>query len=288
MIRKVRNTIIIVVVLVVIIAFAILQNVNEDKENTKNISGLVINKKEFNKENQLTIETFGEDEKQMREMIFTTKDKTLWNNIELGKYYFITYSEKVVKGSKKLIVEKVEKNDAFGKAYSEYMKRRKEKEMKVQKDGKSNEGNNDDKKEEKDKHIAIFPSTDKISTEGLTLLDSTDVDLNGDGKDEIIELYTTAQRDSSGEVLWDDGQKWFLIVKDKNKEYVLFDEYVQLGVLDYWIFTSKDECYMVTLQTGSAVFKLSEYSYVDQKDAFVKKDMYNPEFLNVVYGSEIK
>ena len=61
-----------------------------------------------------------------------------------------------------------------------------------------------------------------------------------------------------------------------------------MGVLDYWIFTSKDECYIATLQTGSAVFKLSEYSYVDQKDAFVKKDMYNPEFLNVVYGSGIK
>ncbi len=285
MVKKTKNTIILVITLVIIMAFAILQNVNENKGKEKIISGLVTNKENSNKENQLTIETFGKDENQIKEMIFTTKDKTLWEHIEVGEYYFISYNEEIRKNKRELIIKKAEKNKSFGKAYSDYLTKKEEKKVE---EVKVKEEEKEEKEEEKEKHIAIFSSTDKISTEGLTLLDNTEADLNGNGNEEIIELYTTAERDSSGEVLWDDGQKWFLIVKDEDREYVLFDEYVQLGVLDYWIFSSKDECHIVTLQTGSAVFKLSEYSYVDDKDAFMKKEIYNPEFLNVVYGSGIK
>lgn len=289
MVKKAKNTLVIIVVLIIIIiAFVILRTAGENKNREKLISGLVINKENVNKKNQITIETFGEKESEKKEMIFTIKDKTLWGHIEVGEYYFISYYEEMKKDKKELIINKVDNNKVFGKAYSNYLTKREEKKAEEVKLKEKDEDKEENDKEEKEKHIAIFPSTDKISTEGLTVLDSVDVDLNRDGDEETIELYTTAQRDSNGEILWDDGQKWFLIVKDEDKEYVLFDEYVQLGVLDYWVFKSKDYCYIVTLQTGSAVYKLSEYFYTDEKDAFIKKEIYNPEFLNAVYGSGIK
>lgn len=288
MARKTKGTFAIVVVLVILIAFVILRNISENRASEKLISGLVINKENSNKKNQIIIETFGEKESEKQNIIFTVKDKALWDRIEVGSYYFISYYEEVKRDKKERIIDKVEKNKVFGKAYNNYLVREEEKEVEKLQLKEKEEVKKEKNDEGKDKHIAIFPSTDKISTEGLTLLDSVNVDLNKDGKEEVIELYTTAQRDPNGEVLWDDGQKWFLIVKDEDKEYVLFDEYIQLGVLDYWIFTSEDNCYIVTLQTGSAVYKLSEYFYDNDKEAFIKKEIYNPEFLNVVYGSGIK
>ena len=88
--------------------------------------------------------------------------------------------------------------------------------------------------------------------------------------------------------MWDDGQRWFLLVRDNEKEFVLFDDYVQLGVLEFWVFTSRDEYHIVTLQTGSAKYKLSDYTYDKEKDAFIRKDIFNPEYLNIIYGSTIK
>ncbi len=278
--KKTKNTVIIVVLLIIIVAFVILRQLDENTMEEKIISGLVVNKEDSNKENQLTIETFGEKEDEIKDINFKVRDEKLWDKIEVGNYYFLIYIEEKNGG---LVVERAEKNETYKKVYKNYLaKSAEKKETEVVEEKESKED------EKKEKYIAIFPSTDKITTGDLTLLDNAKVDLNGDKREENIELYTTAQRDSSGDIMWDDGQKWFLIVRDEDKEYLLFDEYVQLGVLDYWVFNSDDKCYIVTLQTGSAVFKLSAYTYDNKKGAFIKKDIYNPEFLNLVHGSSIR
>jgi len=35
------------------------------------------------------------------------------------------------------------------------------------------------------------------------------------------------------------------------------------------------------------VFKLCDYTYGKEKGSFIKKEIFNPEFLNVIYGSFI-
>ena len=177
-------------------------------------------------------------------------------------------------------LKEIEKNDTFGAVYEDILKEEPEE---TEEPDKVEEADN----EVKEKYTAIYPSSDSLDISFLTLLDSASLDFNEDGKDEIISMYTTAPKDENGKMVWDDGQKWFLIVNNEDTEYVLFDDYVQLGTLNFWLFSSKDKHHIMTLQTGSAVLKLSDYMYDNEKGTFVKKEIFNPEFLNVIYSSNI-
>ncbi len=271
--NKSRNIIILIIILAIICAFFVLKNVDENKKEIKIISGLVVGKNQSGEINFVTIETFGEDGNELEKLSFEVLDENLWNTIKKNKYYFLTYS---VKESGSFVLEDVQENDTFGKIYEKVLH---EEEESVGKE---------EQIEKREKFTAIFPSTDRLDTSDLTLLDSVKVDIDNDNKEEIIELYTTAQRDKDGEMMWDDGQKWFLLVHDEDKEYILFDEYVQIGTLEFWVFTSKNDYHILTLQTGSAVLKLSDYTYDIERESFVKKDIFNPEFLNVIHGSTIR
>lgn len=270
---KSRNIIILIVILAIICAFFVLKNVDENKKEIKITSGLVIEKNQSGKIHFITIETFGEDENELNKLSFEVLDEDLWSAIEKNKYYFLTYS---IKESGSFVLEEIQENDTFGKIYEKILREEKE------------QIEEEEQVEEREKFTAIFPSTDRLDTSDLTLLDSVKVDIDNDNKEEIIELYTTAQRDKKGEMMWDDGQKWFLLVHDEDKEYILFDEYVQIGTLEFWVFTSKNDYHILTLQTGSAVLKLSDYTYDIERESFVKKDIFNPEFLNVIHGSTVR
>ena len=290
MARKARNTLIVVVILLIVVAFIILKNVNTPKGDMKITSGFITEKTKSGNSQFITIETFGKSEDDIRQSKMRVLDKKLWDSIEENRYYFVNY---IVKEDKSLVLSSIERNDEYGKMYKKATEKEEEKEGKEEKEDikeeekTTEESEKQEAEEGKEKFTAIYPSTDKLSIENLTLLDNTTVDISGDGKEETIELYTTAQRDSKGEIMWDDGQKWFLIVKDKDKEYVLFDEYVQLGTLEFWVYDSRGESHIVTLQTGSAVLKLSDYVYDSGKDCYMKKDIFNPEYLNVIYDSTI-
>lgn len=50
-----------------------------------------------------------------------------------------------------------------------------------------------------------------------------------------LELFVRAERDANGEIMWDDGQPWSLIVREGEDVFRLLDAlYVQLGQVDYW------------------------------------------------------
>ena len=66
-----------------------------------------------------------------------------------------------------------------------------------------------------------------------TLYKKINVDIDGDGEEEVIELHVNAGKTENGLFAWDDGQNWLLVVKDGEKTYPLFDDYVQLGSIDF-------------------------------------------------------
>lgn len=270
--KKSRNISIVVIVIVILGAFYLLKNVGDNKDQIKIISGLVIEKNKTGESHFITVETFGENENEIVKLVLKVEDESQWKAIEKDGYYFMTYFEKE---NSSLILKEIEKNQTFGTIYESILE---EEEPEIEEEI---------EEEIREKFTAIFPSSDKLDTSQLTLLDSEIIDFNGDGKKETISMYTTAQRDDNGEMMWDDGQKWFLLINDEDDEYVLFDDYVQLGTLEFWVFTSKDDYHIMTLQTGSAVLKLSDYTYDHEKGSFVKKDIFNPEFLNVIYSSNI-
>ena len=271
--KKSRNISIVVIVIVILGAFYLLKNVGDNKVQLKIMSGLVIEKNKTGDSHFITVETFGENENEIVKLVLKVEDESEWKAIEKDGYYFMTYVEKE---NSSLILKEIERNQTFGTIYENVLE---EEEPEIEEEV--------EEEEIREKFTAIFPSSDKLDTSQLTLLDSESIDFNGDSKKEIINMYTTAQRDENGEMMWDDGQKWFLLINDEDDEYVLFDDYVQLGMLEFWIFTSKDEYHIMTLQTGTAVLKLSDYTYDYEKGSFVKKDIFNPEFLNVIYSSNI-
>ncbi len=81
----------------------------------------------------------------------------------------------------------------------------------------------------------VVRAVDSLPSLPQTLLDSAATDLDGDGAPERIELYAAVERDDEGRLMWDDGQRWALVVRDGDLVYHLVNELVQLGELSFWL-----------------------------------------------------
>lgn len=140
---------------------------------------------------------------------------------------------------------------------------------------------------DKEENIVEIEPVDKVSTENLTLLCRFDADLDQDGTEEGIEMYTSAQKDSKGEVMWDDGQKWLLLVREEDKDFVLYDNYIQLGELKFWLYTEENGQYHIsTLQPASSGMYFSDYTFNKEKNVVVKKAVYEASDINLIYSSQ--
>lgn len=126
-----------------------------------------------------------------------------------------------------------------------------------------------------------------VETEGMTKLKEFSVDLDSDNAEEKIELYTAALRNEKGEMLWDDGQNWILLVNDGDKSYPLFSQYVQLGVVYFTVSKSSENPVpniTVIVPTGTG-FSMMGYSYAGEKNGFTEEPLYKSKDDNWVYSS---
>ncbi|MDN4606231.1 hypothetical protein [Sporosarcina highlanderae] len=117
-----------------------------------------------------------------------------------------------------------------------------------------------------------------------TLYKKVTLDLDRDGEEEVVELYVNAGKTENGLFAWDDGQTWMLVVKDGEETYPLFDDYVQLGSVDFstTIFDGKQGIVMVISQHADKTVQKFTYDIKEkgyQKETFYKKenmqDQYN-------------
>lgn len=133
----------------------------------------------------------------------------------------------------------------------------------------------------------IEASTELRDTNELTLLDEYEIDIEGDGQMENVQMFTAAQRDQSGNIMWDDGQNWLLTVRGDDREYVLFEGYVQLGEIKYWAYTAGNDSklHITTLQPGSASLQVMDFVYDAKKDGFEGTEIFNPENVNLMHSS---
>lgn len=118
--------------------------------------------------------------------------------------------------------------------------------------------------------IEEIKSADTISLDGLTTLDEYIIDFNEDGHDEKISMYVAAERGPDGEIMWDDGQRWVLVIHGENKDYVLYDDYVQLGTINFSVLTNDDDFYITTTSIRTASFTVNQYKYNMENDSFEK------------------
>lgn len=121
-----------------------------------------------------------------------------------------------------------------------------------------------------EKIVEEIKSADTISLDGLTTLDEYIIDFNEDGHDEKINMYVAAERGPDGEIMWDDGQRWVLVVHGENKDYVLYDDYVQLGTINFNVLTNDDDFYITTTSIRTASFTVNQYKYNIENDSFEK------------------
>lgn len=121
----------------------------------------------------------------------------------------------------------------------------------------------------------IIKPVDKVNVDNLSLLDEFVFDLDKDGVDEKIGMYTAAEKDTNGEIAWDDGQNWLFIVQDTDKDYVLVDEYVQIGSIDFNIYTIDDDFYITTYSARTASLSLNLYHYDNENDSFIMTVPFN-------------
>lgn len=118
---------------------------------------------------------------------------------------------------------------------------------------------------------------DKVSLENLTVIDEYEFDFDGDTKMEKVNMYTSAQKDENGEIMWDDGQRWLFVVHNEDKDYVLFDDYVQIGSIKSYVYTIDEQFYIASVTTATANLTLKSYLYDKQNDKFMETTPFNTE-----------
>lgn len=121
---------------------------------------------------------------------------------------------------------------------------------------------------------------------GYTEVSSYVGDVDGDGSDEKLVLSTSAERDTNGEFLWNDGQNWALYVTDKeNGDYIFLDRFVQAGnvyfeVSDYYMEEGAQPRISVIVSTGAG-FSVKTYSYSNDKQGYEETNIYTTDEVTV-------
>lgn len=109
-------------------------------------------------------------------------------------------------------------------------------------------------------------------------IDECETDLNGDGNNEKIGLYTSAETDS-GEILWNDSQKWVLEVKLDGEYYILLNQNISNGRVYFDVDELNDGTGVITVYNVSAA-GTSIKQYSSSKTGFVEKTLYTAEAVN--------
>jgi hypothetical protein len=73
--------------------------------------------------------------------------------------------------------------------------------------------------------------------------------------------------------MWDDGQVFKLIIHDSNENYVLFDEYVQLGKVNYYVYLEKDLFTISIIIPRTASFTITDYVYDKDVNGFLEEKL---------------
>lgn len=113
-----------------------------------------------------------------------------------------------------------------------------------------------------------------------TLYKKTTLDIDGDGEEEEIELHVNAGKTESGLFAWDDGQNWLLVVKDGEKTYPLFDEFVQLGSIDFSTARFDKKPGIVMLMRSHSDRIVQKFTYDENEDGYQKVTFYKKENTN--------
>lgn len=132
--------------------------------------------------------------------------------------------------------------------------------------GEAADGGNSDSSSD---DVTLFPAR-AIDEYPETLLKSSS--LGEEGK--TVEVYINASRADDGELILDDGQNWLFVVKHGDQTYPLYEDYLQLGEIDYRIVKINGEFGVIGIHTAHDDIYITQYLYDATEDAYVGETIY--------------
>jgi len=138
-----------------------------------------------------------------------------------------------------------------------------------------------------DYRIIEAVTTDPRGGNSWTELSDCSFDLDKDGQEDKIVLYTAAGRDEKGKLVWDDGQNWLLLIQSGDRYYPLLNEFVQLGSVYFTVFEPYDgemPKVSVIVSTGAG-FMLTNYSFDREEQGFREEPVYQEDGINLLHSS---
>lgn len=138
--------------------------------------------------------------------------------------------------------------------------------------------------EENTVSIAAIEEADYLG--GLNLIRDYEIDVDEDGTEEIVGLYSNAQVDASGELLLDDGQEWALIVRKGDTIYPLVERmYIQMGILGVTIYTDYEQdetIHILADYRSGAGMSTYDFTYDAKESAFIGRTLYEADNINTL------
>lgn len=119
--------------------------------------------------------------------------------------------------------------------------------------------------------------SDSVATDGYNALSECEFDFDGDGEDDTLTLYTTAEVEN-GEILYDDGQHWMLVCETAEGAFNLYDEYIQLGAAEIdvgEIYNDDPEKLIILTLTTGAGKTIIHYTFRD--GGFSEEQVYSTD-----------
>ena len=135
--------------------------------------------------------------------------------------------------------------------------------------------------------VQITP-TDQIHEESMTLLEQVEYTFVPDAERASVELYTSALIADDGQMGWDSGDQWVLLMRQGEQEFLLYDEYVQYGEVQFWVSsintngvdspeTEDLDHHIYVMVTSGAGFTMYDYMWDGDEGCFQKSVLLNPE-----------
>lgn len=140
--------------------------------------------------------------------------------------------------------------------------------------------------------ITISASKTSKKTDDFSEIRSSEYDFDADGEKDIITLYSNAEADYSGKIMWDDFHQWLLEVElSSGGFFTLFDNPISTGQLYFEvseIYNDEVIPSVVTFLTTGSSLDIERFVF-DGKD-FIKTNIYSTEDIstggiNRIYSS---
>lgn len=118
----------------------------------------------------------------------------------------------------------------------------------------------------------------EVDTEGCNEVGEFSYDFDGDGEDDSLKLFTSAEF-VDGELHGDDRNRWVVAVETMEGTYKLYDNYIQLGNVEVEVgeFYNEDTDRAVIMTiTSNAGKSITHFVYRD--DVFIEESVYSTDY----------